>query len=109
MTSAFEFPQWGAAYRDVLEENDLPQLLRKMNAAETAIFHRLQELQIAASAGDEKRAIQEALKVLLAVKTEKLNFPGIVPGVKPSAEPAALQPNSTFARHTVHDGPGTDA
>ena len=109
MTSAFEFPQWGAAYREVLEENDPQQLLRKMNAAETAIFHRLQELQIAPGAGDEKLAIHEALKVLLAVKTEKLNFPGIVSGVKPSAEQATRQPSSAFARHTVHDGPGTDA
>ncbi len=109
MTSAFEFPLWGAAYRNVLEENDPQQLLHKVNAAETAIFHRLQELQIATGAGDEKLAIQEALKILLAVKTEKLNFPGIVSGVKPGAEPAARQPNSAFARHTVHDGPGTDA
>jgi hypothetical protein len=74
---SFRFPQWEKPYREALGENDTQSLLQKVNAAEAAIFHRLQELRNSPDGNVERTAIQDALKALLEVKTEKLKFPGL--------------------------------
>ena len=53
-------------------------------ATETAILERMQELRDSQEANSEMTAIRDALNGLLAIKNEKLNFPGL----KPKAPPA---------------------
>ena len=66
---------WQKPYRDALLEFDLPEIERKVHAAEGAIFLRMQQLGDSPDDNTERRAIHEALSALRGVLTEKLNYP----------------------------------
>ncbi len=66
---------WQKPYRDALLEFDLPEIERKVHAAEGAIFLRMQQLGDSPDDNTERRAIHEALRALRSVLTEKLNYP----------------------------------
>jgi hypothetical protein len=78
------YPQWEKAYRDALKESDPQKLLEKVMATETAILERLQELGDSPDAASERLTIRDALNGLLAIKSEKLNFPGWQPQAPPA-------------------------
>jgi hypothetical protein len=67
---------WEKAYRNAINESDPSKLAGKVMAAETAIFERSKEIRQSADDNTEKKAIRDALDALLAIKNEKLNFPG---------------------------------
>jgi hypothetical protein len=66
---------WQKPHRDALLEFDLPEIERKVHAAEGAIFLRIQQLGDSPEDDAERRAIHEALSALRGVLTEKLSYP----------------------------------
>lgn len=76
--SALRFPLWQRTIEAALNEADPKKVLERVFAAETAIFHRLQELaQNAEDASDqtERLAIADACKTLWVLKRDRLGFP----------------------------------
>ena len=69
------YPQWQGPFQVVLSEHDSSELLRKIHAAEYAIFERLQTLGQNAADQDERQAIADSLGVLHALKRDRLSFP----------------------------------
>jgi len=73
-----------------VNEADAEKLAARVQAAEGAIFERLQEFSgVAADNAAERSLIEEAGRVLLKIKTEKLKWPGF--GVHADAQPAHAQ------------------
>jgi hypothetical protein len=70
-----QFPTWQKPYREALLEPDPKKLQPKMEAAENAIFLRMQELAGRSDIHAERRAIQEALSALRSLQIERLNYP----------------------------------
>ena len=70
-----EYPSWQKPYRDALLEPDPEKLRPKMDAAENAIFLRMQEIAGGSDSHGERRAIQEALSALRSLQIERLNYP----------------------------------
>jgi hypothetical protein len=71
-------PLWQRKTEDALVESHPEELLRRVHAAEVAIFERLQELAHNSGADDhqaERKGIAEAVQVLRRLKQEKLGFP----------------------------------
>ena len=67
----WKYPDWQREFEVALSERD-PQMLRKrVDAAESAIFLRLQGVVD----DDERRAIEDAMKALRAIQKDKLGYP----------------------------------
>jgi len=67
----WKYPDWQREFEVALSERD-PQMLRKrVDAAESAIFLRLQGVVD----DDERRTIDDAIKSLRAIQKEKLGYP----------------------------------
>jgi hypothetical protein len=73
--SDLEYPEWQEPYRAALLELDAERLVQRVNAAETAIYLRLQELRMSSDGFLERKAIQDALNGLHVLQTKRLKFP----------------------------------
>jgi hypothetical protein len=69
------FPRWQPEFEAALLETDLEQLPRRMEAAEAAIFLRLQELVNTSDSHPERQAISDAVRTLRILQTERLHYP----------------------------------
>ena len=69
------YPDWQNEYVAALFEFDGEKLLQRVEAAETAIFNRLQALSRSPENQAERQAIDDALAALRVLKRDKLGFP----------------------------------
>ena len=69
------YPDWQQEYLAALLELDPKKLPQRVEAAETKIFRRLQELSLSSNNQAERQAIEDALASLRMLKQEKLAFP----------------------------------
>jgi hypothetical protein len=68
------YPEWQADYQAALVELDPEKLPKRVEAAETAIFKRLQTLSGNQDSHAERQAIEDALASLRLLKRE-MGFP----------------------------------
>ena len=74
----FTYPSWQKAYQAALVEFDPEALQEKIETTENAIFLRFQELSgMNCQANEERVALNDALRALRALQTERLNYPKI--------------------------------
>lgn len=69
------YPEWQASYLAAMLENDRTKLVEKLKEAEAAIFDRLQDLSDNTKNGDERTALDDAIRSLRLLKRESLKFP----------------------------------
>ena len=74
-TSNLRFPEWQVAYQAALLEVDPQKLPERVKAAEAAIFLRQQALVHSSDGHAEREAIEDAMRALRFIQTEKLNYP----------------------------------
>jgi|HubBroStandDraft_5_1064220.scaffolds.fasta_scaffold159039_2 hypothetical protein len=70
-------PRWQQLYDLVTAENDPQKLTDLVARIEEAMMNRAEEIAHSPNHADEWNAMLQASKHLLAIKTEKLNFPPI--------------------------------
>lgn len=70
-----KYPHWQREFEAVLVEGDPQTLRQRVDAAESALFLRLQALAESAGRNEERQAISEAMKTLRAIQREKLGYP----------------------------------
>jgi hypothetical protein len=68
------YPEWQADYQAALVELDPETLPKRVQAAETKIFKRLQDLAYSSNNHAERQAIEDALASLRVLKRE-MGFP----------------------------------
>jgi DNA-binding NarL/FixJ family response regulator len=73
--TTFEYPTWQREYQEALLERDLQKLEEKILAAENALFLRFQELGGTGDHDRERMALNEAIRALRTLQTEKLCYP----------------------------------
>jgi hypothetical protein len=74
----FKYPSWQKPYQEALIEFDPEQLQKKIEATEDAIFVRFQELSGMNGQGQGERvALNDALRALRALQTERLHYPKV--------------------------------
>ncbi len=73
--SDMEYPEWQTAYLAAKTELDKTKLVAKTNAAEGAIFRRLQTLTAASDHNEERMALKDAIHELRLLQRDKLKFP----------------------------------
>ena len=73
--SDVQYPLWQKPLQEAINEPDLQKLPEKLSIAETAIFHRTQELVTSPDGDRESAAIREACKELLRIQTQRLKWP----------------------------------
>jgi hypothetical protein len=66
---------WQHDYQAALLELDPEKLAQRVEAAETAIFKRLQTISQGPDSNAERQAIEDAVASLRVLKQEKLAFP----------------------------------
>jgi hypothetical protein len=66
---------WQKLLDEVMAETDKVKLQQKADDLETALFQRSQELQLDGGTEVERNALSAALRKLLQVRVEKLDFP----------------------------------
>jgi hypothetical protein len=69
------YPDWQNEYAAALVELDPEKLSERVEAAETAIFNRLQVLSKSSDHQAERQAVEDALAALRVLKRENLGFP----------------------------------
>ena len=69
------YPTWQHEYQAALIEVDRAKLSQRVEAAEAAIFKRLQQLSRSSDDFAERQVIQDALHSLRALKRDELGFP----------------------------------
>jgi hypothetical protein len=69
------YPDWQNEYAAALVELDREKLSGRVEAAETAIFNRLQVISQGSDHQTERQAIEDALAALRVLKRENLRFP----------------------------------
>jgi hypothetical protein len=69
------YPEWQADYQAALLELNPEKLPQRVEAAETKIFKRLQDLAHNSNSHAERQEIEDALANLRTVKSEALGFP----------------------------------
>jgi hypothetical protein len=67
--------EWQAYYQAALLELDPEKLPQRVEAAETEIFKRLQDLALSSNNHAERQTIEDALAGLRVLNQEKLAFP----------------------------------
>ena len=70
-----KYPHWQRDFEAALREGDPQSLRRRVDAAEAALFLRLQALVGSAEEQNERQAISDAIKTLRAIQREKLGYP----------------------------------
>jgi hypothetical protein len=61
--------------QQAIDEPDLQKFPRKLSAAESAIFVRMQELTASSDGHKESEAIRLACKEILKIQTQRLKWP----------------------------------
>lgn len=74
-TSNLEFPDWQVQYHAALLETDSKKLQERVLAAEAVIYLRLQVLIHSSDGHAERQAIDDAMRALRCIQTEKLDYP----------------------------------
>ena len=77
-SSDVSYPAWQPEYKAAFLEFDPKKLRESVQAAEAAIFNRLQELKQSLDSLDseaERQAIQDALSALRLLQRDTLDFP----------------------------------
>jgi hypothetical protein len=69
------FPRWQPEFEAAVVETDPERLPRRVEAAEGAIFLRLQELASRSDSHAERHAISDAVRTLRILQTEILHYP----------------------------------
>jgi len=69
------YPEWQNEYAAALLETTSQKLAERVEAAETAIFNRLQTISQSSDHRAEHQAIEDALAALRVLKRENLGFP----------------------------------
>jgi hypothetical protein len=69
------YPQWQNEYAAALLETDPQKFSERVEAAETAIYKRLQELSQNSDHHNERHVIEDALQSLKVLKRNELGFP----------------------------------
>ena len=69
----FQYPVWQETFQQALRESNLVRLSAKVQAAEAAIFLRLQELCVLPHNQQELEALQKACEELF--QTQRLKWP----------------------------------
>ena len=72
---SLRYPHWQREFEAVLREGDPQTLRQRMDAAEAALFLRLQALAESAEGEQERQAISKAIGTLRAIQREKLGYP----------------------------------
>jgi hypothetical protein len=95
-----EYPEWQEPYlKAMLEPLDSQAQVRQVQAAESAIVSRLEELRASSDGVVERRAIHDALETLVFLKTEKRKLGDR----EEAAEPEA--PRRTYLRPSFSKRP----
>jgi hypothetical protein len=71
----FQYSSWQNLLQEAANETDSGRLNEKVQAAEAAIFLRLQELSVLPGNQQELEALQKACEELLEIQTQRLNWP----------------------------------
>jgi hypothetical protein len=69
------YPEWQNEYAAALLETNPKELAGRVEAAETAIYKRLQQLSQPTDHHTERQAIEDALASLKVLKRNELGFP----------------------------------
>ena len=69
------YPAWQDEYQAALVEVDRQKLKQRVEAAETAIYKRLQQLSQNSDDFIERQVIEDALSCLRTLKRDELGFP----------------------------------
>jgi hypothetical protein len=69
------YPEWQREYLAALLELDSQKLKERVEAAESAIFKRLQSISHSPDNDAERQAIEDAIAGLRVLKRDRLNFP----------------------------------
>jgi len=69
------YPAWQHEYKSAVVEVDRKKLKERVEAAETAIYKRLQQLSQSSDDLAEKQVIEDALHGLRVLKRDELGFP----------------------------------
>jgi hypothetical protein len=69
------YPQWQNEYQSALVELDREKLSQLVEAAEAAIFERLQQISQNSDYHTERQVIEDALAALRVLKRDELGFP----------------------------------
>jgi hypothetical protein len=70
-----KYPQWQREFEAALREGDPRSLRQRVDAAEAALFFRLQALAGSAEAEEERQAISDAREALRTIQRDKLGYP----------------------------------
>ena len=70
-----KYPSWQREFEAALREGDPQSLRQRVDAAEAALFLRLQALVGSDEEHEERRAISDAIRTLRAIQREKLGYP----------------------------------
>ena len=69
------YPHWQNEYAEALLETNPQNLFERVEAAEAAIFNRLQHLSQDFDSFTERQVIEDALHSLRVLKRDELTFP----------------------------------
>jgi hypothetical protein len=69
------YPQWQNEYEAAFLEPEPEKLSERVQAAETAIYERLQQISQNAEHHTERQVIADALAALRVLKRDELGFP----------------------------------
>ena len=86
-----KYPEWQRPYEAALREFDAQKLAAQVREAEMAILSRLLELRTSLDGYEERVAIEDACKGLLAIKTNILEWPSLYS--QPNESQAAPEPD----------------
>jgi hypothetical protein len=74
-SQTIKYPHWQHEFEAALVGGDPQSLRQRVDAAESALFLRLQALAESAEGDKERQAIAEAIATLRAIQREKLGYP----------------------------------
>ena len=69
------YPQWQNEYQAAVVELDCEKLSQQVEAAETSIYERLQQISQGSDDQAERQAIEDAVAGLRILKRDSLGFP----------------------------------
>jgi hypothetical protein len=70
-----KYPHWQREFEAALREGDPQSLRQRVDAAEAALFVRLQALAESTGGDEERQAISGAIGTLRTIQREKLGYP----------------------------------
>jgi hypothetical protein len=72
---AIKYPEWQREFEAALREGDAKSLRQHVDAAEAALFLRLQASEGSAAGNEERQAIFDAVAALRVIQRDKLGYP----------------------------------